>query len=200
VSHTHAPSPTSASHVGDGSIVSTNYVDSLIPTSANYVGGTVIFTPNHSCVTSSASIHHTGQHYLSPTSHIEKPRHLRHKPKFLCKTCEGSHPTRLCPDTTEIPEAWGSPKIPSDSEASMVSPHTTSPFIILVVPPTQSSPNLTPFVKGEEPLSPVTMHPLQPIIKEVAAPMQSLVNHSLPEESDAPFSHVINIPNPPPSQ
>jgi hypothetical protein len=38
ISHTGAPSPTSASHVRDGSTFSTNYVDSLPPTSANYVG------------------------------------------------------------------------------------------------------------------------------------------------------------------
>jgi hypothetical protein len=200
VSHTGAPSPTSASHVGDGSTFSTNYVDNLPPTSANYVGGTILFTPNHSRVTSPASIHHTGDDSLSPASYIEKPRRLRRKPKFLCRTCEGSHLTRLCPVTTGIPEAWGSPKSPSDSEASMVSPHTTSPLIVSVVPPTQSSPDLTPFVKGEASLAPVTMHPLQPIIEEVATPVQSLVNPTLPEESDAPFSHVINIPNPPPSE
>jgi len=82
----------------------------------------------------------------------------------------------------------------------MVSPHTTSSLIISVVPPTQSSPDLTPFVKGEVSLSPITMHPLQPIIEEVATLVQSLVNPTLPEESDAPFSHVINIPNPPPSE
>jgi hypothetical protein len=44
------------------------------------------------------------------------------------------------------------------------------------------------------------MHPLQPIIEEVTTPVQYLVKPTLPEESDAPFSHVINIPNPPPSK
>jgi hypothetical protein len=38
------------------------------------------------------------------------------------------------------------------------------------------------------------------MIEEVATPVQSLVNPTLPEESDAPFSHVINIPNPSPSE
>jgi hypothetical protein len=57
--HTSAPSPTSASHVGDGSTFSTNYVDNLPLTSTNYVGGTIIFSPNHSRVTSPTSIHHT---------------------------------------------------------------------------------------------------------------------------------------------
>jgi hypothetical protein len=144
--HTRSPSSTSTSHVRDGSTFSTNYVDSLPPTSANYVGGTILFTPNRSRVMSSASIHHIREYFLSPSSHIEKPRRLICKPEFLCRTCEGSHLTHLCPATIRIPKAWGSPKIPSDSKASMVSPHTTSPLIISVVPSTQSSPNLTPFV------------------------------------------------------
>jgi hypothetical protein len=42
------------------------------------------------------------------------------------------------------------------------------------------------------------MHPLQPIIEELAKPVQSLVNPTLPEENDAPCSHVINISNPHP--
>jgi hypothetical protein len=163
VSHTGAPSPTSANHIRYGSTFSTNYVDNLLPTSTNYVGGTIIFTPNHSHATSPASIHHIGYESLSPASHIEKPRCLICKPKFLCGTCEGIHLTHLCPATTGIPEAWGSPKIPSDSKASMVSPHTTSSLIISVVPPTKSSPDLTPFVKGEVSLAPFTMHRLQSI-------------------------------------
>jgi hypothetical protein len=200
VIHTSAPSPTSASHVGDGLTSSTNYVDRLPPTSTNYVKGIVLFSLNHSHVTSPASIHHTGDDSLFLASYIEKPQCLRCNPRFFCRTCEGSHLTHLCLITVEIPEAWGSPKSPSNSEASVVSLHTTSPLIISVVPPTQYSPNLTPFVKGEASLAPITMHPLQPIIEEVATPMQSLVIPTLPEENDAPFIHVINISNPPPSE
>jgi hypothetical protein len=180
VSHTGAPSPTSASHVGDVSTFSTNYVDILPPTSTNYVGGTIHFSPNHSHVMFPASIHQTGDDSLSPASYIKKPRRLRCKPKFFCRTCEGSHLTHLCLITVEIPEKWGSPKSPSDSEVSVVSLHTTSPLIVLVVPLTQYSPNLTPFVKSEASLAPITMHPLQPIIEEVATPVQSLVNPTLP--------------------
>jgi hypothetical protein len=113
--HIGAPSPTSASHVRDGSTFSTNYVDNFLPTSANYVGGTIIFTQNHNHITSPASIHHTRDESLSPPSHIEKPKLLRRKSKFLSRTCEGSHLTRLCLATAKIPEAYGSPKIPSDS-------------------------------------------------------------------------------------
>jgi hypothetical protein len=117
VSHTGAPSPTSSSHVKDGSTFSTNYANSSHPTSTNYVGSAILFTPNHSHVTSPNSIHHIGKDSLTPANHvesvlpavvddagsIEKPRHLRRKPKFLCRTCEGSHLTRLCPATTGIP-------------------------------------------------------------------------------------------------
>jgi hypothetical protein len=106
----------------------------------------------------------------------------------------------LCPVTIGIPEAWGSPKSLSNFEASMVSHHTTSPLIISVVPPRKSSPDLTPFVKGEASLAPITMHPLQPIIKEVVTPVKYMANPTLPEENDEPFIHVIKISNPPPSK
>jgi hypothetical protein len=39
ISHTRAPSPTSASHVGDGSTTSTSYVDNLYPAATSHVGG-----------------------------------------------------------------------------------------------------------------------------------------------------------------
>jgi hypothetical protein len=60
---------------------------------------------------------------------IEKPRRLRRKPIFLCRTCEGSHLTHLCPINVGIPEAWGSPKHPSGSKASMVSQHFV-PYLV----------------------------------------------------------------------
>jgi hypothetical protein len=199
-SHTGAPSKTSSSHVGDGSTLSTNYVDSLHPTSTNYVGGTILFTPSHNRVTSLASIHHLGDDFISPTNYIKKPRCLRCKTKFLCRTCERNHLTRLCTVSSEIPEVLGSPKRPSDSETSLVSPLTTSPLIASVVAPPQSLPDLTSFFESESSPTPITMHPLQPIIEEVATTLQYLVNPTLLEESDAPLSHVINISNPPPSK
>jgi hypothetical protein len=55
---------------------------------------------------------------------IEKPKRLRRKPRFLCRTCKGSHLTHLLTVTVGIPEAWGSPKVgPSGYEAYMVSQH-----------------------------------------------------------------------------
>jgi hypothetical protein len=64
----------------------------------------------------------------------------------------------------------------------------------------QFSPKLTPFVKGEASLAPTTTHPLQPIIKEETTLVKSMVNPTLPEENDTPFSHFINILHPPPSE
>jgi hypothetical protein len=60
---------------------------------------------------------------------MERPRCLIRNPKLLCRACEGIHLTHLCSITTGIDEAWGSPKGPSGSEASMVSPHLVSPLI-----------------------------------------------------------------------
>jgi hypothetical protein len=199
-SHTGAPSPTSTSNVGDGSTFSTNYDDNLHPTSANHVGGTILFTPNHSHVTFLAPIHHTGDDSLSLASHIKELRCLIRKLKFLCRTCEGSHLTHLCLVTTEIPEAWGSPKISVDPETPMLPPHTTSPLMVLVAPLPRFSHELTPFFEGEVSLCPAIMNPLQHIIEEVATPVKFMVNPTLSEESNAPFSHVINIPNPPSSE
>jgi hypothetical protein len=117
VSHSGAPSPTSTSHVKDGSTFSTNYVNNLHPTSANYVRGTILFTPNHSHVTYPTSIHNIVEDSLTSANHdesmspvvvnndggIERPRCLRRNPKFLCSNCDGIHLTRLCPNTVEIP-------------------------------------------------------------------------------------------------
>jgi hypothetical protein len=165
VSHTGAPSPTSVSYVGDGSTTLLVMLTARTQPLVNHVGGTTLYQ----CPSSPTSVHHVGDD--SPTSayhvesmspafvndvgDIEKPRRLRRKPKFLCRTCEGNHLTHLCPVTAGIPEAWGSPKGPSDSEASVVSPHTTSPLIDMVVTPLQSSPDLTPIVKGDSLLSPL---------------------------------------------
>jgi hypothetical protein len=44
------------------------------------------------------------------------------------------------------------------------------------------------------------MHPLQPTVREASTPVKSLFNPTLFEESDAPLSHVLNIPNRTPSE
>jgi hypothetical protein len=212
ISYTRAPSPTSASHVGDGSKTSTSHIDIPHPTSSIHVGGITLDTTSHINITSPTSVHHVGDDSLTSASHIEsmspvvandiggivKHRCLRHKPNFLCKTCEESHLTRLCPVTIGIPEAWGTPKGTSDSEAFVVSPHSVSPFINMVVILLQSSPDLTPVVRVMCPLSLLLAHPLQPIVKEVVLPVQSLVNPTLLVEVDASFNHVFSIIDPAP--
>jgi hypothetical protein len=60
---------------------------------------------------------------------IDKPRHVRRKPKFLCRTCKGNHLTHLCPSTAGILEVWFSPGVPSGSKSYLVSQHSVSPLI-----------------------------------------------------------------------
>jgi hypothetical protein len=169
VSHTGAPSPTYANHVGDGSTTSTSPVDDSHPNVASNAGGTTLITTSHINITSLTSVHHVGDESSTSAYHvesmspaivntiggIENPRHLICKPKFLCRTCEVYHLTRLCPTIVKIPEAWGSPKGPLVFEASVVSPHRISPFIDTMVMLPHSSPYLTLVVEGEFPLSPL---------------------------------------------
>jgi hypothetical protein len=137
---------------------------------------------------------------VNDTGGIEKPRCLRRKPKFLRMTCEGDHLTQLCPTTVGLPEAWGSPKGPSSSEAPVVSPHPVSSLIDMAVISLQSSHDLAPIFDGDVSPIHVTMNPLQPKIEEVVAPMQSLVNPTLLPGSDASFNHVVSILDPTPSK
>jgi hypothetical protein len=149
-------SPTSASHVGDWSTTSASHVEDLQPTSASQAGGTCLVTSSHTTHPSPTSASHVGYFLLASASHagsmspatashtggihmIENPRGLRRKPRFLCRTCEGSHLNRFCPVTARIPEVWGSPKGPSGSEASMVSQHSIPYLVDTTIMPMQSS-------------------------------------------------------------
>jgi hypothetical protein len=104
----------------------------------------------------------------------------------------------LCPSTVEIPEAWGFPKGPSDSEASVVSPHLVPPLIEMEVTPLQYSPDLTPVFEGDVSPIPVVMHPLQIIIEEVVVPVQYLVDPTHLMGTNSSFNHVIIILDPTP--
>jgi hypothetical protein len=178
VSHIGAPSPTYSSHVGDGSITSTSPIDNLHSTTSNHAGGTTLISTIHINVKSPTSVYHVGYYSLTSTSHvdsmspvvandtngIDNPKHLICKTKFLCRTCEGSHVTLLCPSLVGIPEAWGSPKGHSNFEASVGSPHLVPSLIDTTVIPLQYSPDHTHIFKVD--LSPihVILHPLQPRI------------------------------------
>jgi hypothetical protein len=96
---------------------------------------------------------------------VEKPRRVRHKPKFLCKICEGEHLTCLCPATIGITEEWSSPRGPSGSESSLVSQHSISPLIDMVVMSMQSSPDHSPIFEGDASPGLVVMHPIQPMVE-----------------------------------
>jgi hypothetical protein len=127
-SHTAHPSPTSSSHVGDPS-----------PTFASHVGDFLLASVSHAGSMSPTTASHVGGIHM-----IENPRRLKHKPRFLCRTCEGSHLTHLCHVTARIPEAWGLPKGPSGSEASMVSQHSVPSLVDTTIMSMQSSAD-TPF-------------------------------------------------------
>jgi hypothetical protein len=149
-SHTGVPSPTAASHVGDWLTTSASHVEDQQPIVASHVGGITLVAMSHPDITSLASSSHA--QIMSPTivndvggmHMIEKPRHIRRKPKFLCRICEGDHLTRLCPTTAGIPKAWSSPRGPLGSESSLVSQHFVSPLIDMTIMSMQSSPDHTP--------------------------------------------------------
>jgi hypothetical protein len=52
---------------------------------------------------------------------IEKPRCIRHKPKFLCILCKGYHLTRMFPAIVMVQEAQSFSNIPSGSKSYLVS-------------------------------------------------------------------------------
>jgi hypothetical protein len=86
-SHTTHTSSTSASHVGDSP-----------PTSASHVRDFLLASASHARSMSPDTASHVGGIHM-----IEKHRCLRRKPRFFCRTCEGSHLTHLCPITAGIP-------------------------------------------------------------------------------------------------
>jgi hypothetical protein len=188
-------------------MTSASHVDDPFPVAASHVGGIIVVTTSH--INATFSVHHVGDDSLSYASlfesmspmvvndvgGIEKPVHLRRKPKFLCRNCEGDHLTRLCPATVGIPEVWGSPKGPSNSEASVVSPHHVSLLIDMTLMSLQSYLDHTPVVEGDVSSIPVIMHPLQPKVEEVVVPVQSLVNPTPFLEGDASSNHVFIIPD-----
>jgi hypothetical protein len=173
-SHTTHPSPTFASHVGDPSL-----------TSASHVGYFLLASASHTGSMSPATASHAGDIHM-----IEKPRRLRRKTRFLCRTCEGSHPTRLCPITIGIPEAWGSPKGSIVSEASMVSQHSLHYLVDTIVMLMQSSAN-TPFPLGvDASFDLVVSHPVQPMVMS----MQSSTGTSPMFKGDVSLDLVVSHP------
>jgi hypothetical protein len=129
---------------------------------------------------------------------IEMPRNLRRKPRFLCRTFEGSHLTHLCHVTTGILQMWGSPKGPSGFQASMVSQHFVPSLVDTTVMSMQSSVD-TPFPLGvDAPLDLVFSHPIQPMVEEVVISMQYSIDPTLLSESDkskevvAPMQFLVN--------
>jgi hypothetical protein len=117
--HTGVISPTSASHVKYRSTTSASHVEDQQPVTANHVGGTTLVTASHIGKTSPTSASHVGDVPLASASHarnmspsiashvgginmIDKPRRIRHKPKFLCIIFNGGHINHLFPVVTGL--------------------------------------------------------------------------------------------------
>jgi hypothetical protein len=139
VSHVEDPQPVTTSHVGGITLVSMSHTDITSPTSIHHVGDESPTSSSHVESMSSTIINDTGDIHM-----IEKAIHVRRKPKFLCRTCEGDHLTRFFPATSGILEAWSSPRGPSGFESSLVSQNFVSPLIDMTVMPMQSSLDHTP--------------------------------------------------------
>jgi hypothetical protein len=201
--HTSIISPTSASHVGDWLTTSASHVEDPQLATASHVGGTCLVTASQTAHPSPTSASHVGDFLLASASHarsmspatashaggihmIEKPRHLGHKPR--CRTCEGIHLTCLCPITTWIPEAWGSPKGPLGSKASMVLHHSAPSLVDTIVMFMQSSVD-TPFHLGVDvSFDLVVSNPVQPMVVS----MQSSTDTSPMIGGDASLDLIVS--------
>jgi hypothetical protein len=217
--HTGVISPTSASHVGDWSKTPASHVEDLEPAATIHAGGTCLVTASHIAHPSPTSASHVGDPSPTSTSHvgdlllasashagnispatashtggihmIEKPRHLRCKPRFLCRICEGSHLTRLCPLTAGILETWGSPKGPLGSEAYMVSQHSVPSLFDTTFMPMQSS-NDTPFLLGvDASFDLVVSHPVQPVVVSMKSSIDTSPMFRGDVSLDLVVSHIV---------
>jgi hypothetical protein len=122
---------------------------------------------------------------------IEKPRSLRRKPRFLCRTYEVSHLTHLCHFTTGIPKVWGSPKGPSGSEASMVSQHSIPSLVDTIVMLMQSLVD-TSFPLGvDASFHLVVSHPVQPMVLSMQSSTDTSPMFSGNVSLDLVVSHIV---------
>jgi hypothetical protein len=189
-SHTTHTSPTSASHVGDPPPTSVSHVEDSSPTSTSHVGDFLLASTSHARSMSLATASHAGGIHM-----IEKPRRLRRNPRLLCRTCEGSHLTRLCPVTTGILEAWGLPKGPSGSEASMVSQHFVPSLVDTTVTPMQSLAN-TPFPLGvDASFDLVVSHHVQPMVMLMQYSIDTSPMFGSDASLDLVVSHIVQPTN-----
>jgi hypothetical protein len=121
---------------------------------------------------------------------IENPRHIIHKPKFLCRLCKGYHLTRLCPATVVVQEAWSLPRGPSGSESSLVSQHSNPSLVDTTVVPMQSLVDTTLLFGGDAFLDHVVLHPVQPTVMS----MQSSTDTTPVFGGDASLDLVVSHP------
>jgi hypothetical protein len=132
---------------------------------------------------------------------IEKPRRIRHKPRFLCILFKGGHLTRLCPTLVVVEEMYSLSDNPSGSKSSLVSQHSISPLIDTTVMSMQSSPDTTLVLRSEAYFDHViniyshvpseqerfllSLSTLPPSLREVPFDWDGLVGYKIP--SSMPF-------------
>jgi hypothetical protein len=159
---------------------------------------------------------------------IEKPRRVRRKPKFLCRTCEGDHLTRLCPATAGyqkhgpylgalqvLSHLWfpntslvDTTVMPMQSSADTPLPLGVMHLLTLLSRilfnqrsmSMQSSTDTTPIFGGDASLDLVVSHPIQPMVEEVVTSMQFSVDPSLLVLVLYLLYHVISISSTAPSE
>jgi hypothetical protein len=176
-SHDGGKSPVPASHTGNRSVASTSHVIDPSPTSASHVGDVKPITASH----------------VGGINSIEKPRWIRHKPKFPCKLYKGDHLTHLCPGIPEVQRLWSLSASSSDSESFEVSSQSIQPLVEKVVMSMQSSVDPTPLLGGKVPLDHVVLQPIQPLVVKVVMSMQSLDDPTLLLGSDVSTDYVFSI-------
>jgi len=115
-----------------------SHVEDKQPTTASHVGGISLVTTSHIGQKSPASASHAGDFDM-----IEKPIHIGRNPNFSCKFFMGYHLTHLCSAIFVIRRAWLFSKIPSTYESSLVSQQSIQSLVDEVVVSMQSSVNPT---------------------------------------------------------
>jgi hypothetical protein len=216
--HTRITSPTSFSHVGYGSTTSSSHVEDQEPTATSHAGGTSLVIASHTAHASPTSISHVGNPSPNSISHvedlilsfaihvgsmslatashdggihmIEKPRRVRHNPKFLCILCKGDHLTFLCPDTIEVHEVFFFPEGPLGFELSLASQPS---LVDTIVMPMQYLADTHLPLGDDASLDLDISHHIQPMVEEVVMPMQSSANPTLLLESDKPKEVTLSM-------
>ena len=141
---------------------------------------------------SQPSVVHDEDNSSATVSHVdtvEKTTLSKHKPKFPCKLCEGDHLSYKCPSIEEVRRFWfhGHP----------IFEHPTQPLVDQAVEPISDLVDSTLLSKSDpdviEPI-PSLVNPTLPMesdFDEVVESISVLINPTLPLESEVSSSHIF---------